>query len=231
MLISTSVNNSVRVSRCYIRYFSTSDICFARHRKRPPYDVLQVNHNVDQKTIKSQYYKLSKLYHPDLNPGDKEAHQKFLEVNDAYAVLGSESKRRVYDMENDTTSSASTSPGIRRTAPAASWNFKPRASRQTGSASAQSQAEGFRSAKTNNFNYNEWYAQHYEAEERRRRERLAKRRERGNMGDQDAKFEPDSTLWSRFWRLGAIIFGIMYITNRARELKEKPKDEREKNRI
>jgi curved DNA-binding protein CbpA len=229
MLISNSIKTRVKASKHYYRYFSTCNACRARHRKIPHYDVLQVHQNADHRTIKSQYYKLSKLYHPDLNPGNKEAHQKFLEVNDAYAVLGSESKRREYDMENDHMSSATTSPGIRRTGPAASWNFKPRASRQTGSSSAQAQAEGFRSTKSNDFNYNEWYARHYEAEEIRRRERLARRQGR-DIRNQDAKFEPDTTLWSRFWRLGAVILGIMYITSRARELKEKSKEEPENSR-
>ncbi|KAH8553104.1 DnaJ domain-containing protein [Umbelopsis sp. PMI_123] len=222
MQISNTIKHCSRPAKCYVRQFSSSTVHLARHRRRQQYyDILQVRENADQKTIKSQYYRLSKLYHPDLNPGNKEAHQKFLEVNDAYAVLGSESARRQYDMENDSVSTSPTSPGIQRTSPAASWNFKPRASRQSGSSSAQAQAEGFRSNKSTNFNYNEWHARHYEAEEKRRRERQARRQQREN---DDAKLHPDSTLWSRFWRMGAIIFGIMYLTNRARELKERPEN-------
>jgi curved DNA-binding protein CbpA len=214
MIFSAGSRNCTKVPIYHYRLFSTSRALSARHRKRH-YDILQIHHNADQKTIKSQYYKLSKLYHPDLNPNDKEAHEKFLDVNDAYAVLGNVSKRREYDMEVE-SSSASYSPGIRRTGPAATWNFKPRASRQTGSSSAQAQAEGFRATKSTNYNYNEWYARHYEAEEIRRRARLQRKLGRENH---DAKFEPeDSTLWSRFWRLGVVIAGIIYVTQRVKGL-------------
>ncbi|KAI8583887.1 hypothetical protein K450DRAFT_220437 [Umbelopsis ramanniana AG] len=221
MQFSTTIRRNIKPIQCYVRQFSTSHSHLARHRKQRHYDVLQVRENADQKTIKSQYYRLSKLYHPDLNPGNKDAHKKFLEVNEAYAVLGSASNRRQYDMENDQMSSSPSSPGIRRTSPAASWNFKPRAPRNTGSSSAQAQAEGFKSTKSENFNYNEWHARHYEAEEKRRRERLARRQQRDN---EDEKVHPDSTMWSRFWRMGGIIVGIMYLTNRARELNEKPEN-------
>jgi curved DNA-binding protein CbpA len=221
MQFSNTIRRSIKPTKCYFRHFSTSSCHLARHRKRQHYDVLQVRENADQKTIKSQYYRLSKLYHPDLNPGNEDAHKKFLEVNEAYAVLGSASNRRQYDMENDQMSSSPSGPGIRRTSPAASWNFKPRASRNTGSSSAQEQAAGFKPRKSENYNYNEWYARHYEAEEKRRRERLARRQQRDN---EDAKVDPDSTMWSRFWRMGVIIVGIMYLTNRARELQEKPEN-------
>lgn len=221
MQFSNLIRHSIKPHQLCVRHFSFSSSQLARHRPRNHYDVLQVRENTDQKTIKSQYYRLSKLYHPDLNPGNKEAHKKFLEVNEAYAILGSASNRRQYDMESDQMSPSSSGPGIRRTSPAASWNFKPRASRKTGSSSAQAQAQGFKTSKSENFNYNEWYARHYEAEEKRRRERLARRQQRE---DEDAKVHPDSTMWSRFWRMGAIIVGIMYLTNRARELNEKPEN-------
>lgn len=219
MIFSASSRHCTKVPIYHCRLFSRTKALSARQRKRH-YDILQIHHDADQKTIKSQYYKLSKKYHPDMNPHDKEAHEKFLEVNDAYAVLGSASKRREYDMENE-SSSASYSPGIRRTGPAATWNFKPRASRQTGSSSAQAQADGFRATKSTSYNYNEWYARHYEAEEIRRRARLKRQQQRQN---EDAKFEPeDSTLWSRFWRLGVIIAGIIYVTQRVKGIKDEEK--------
>ena len=51
------------------------------------YDVLGINKNADEKTIKKAYRKLAKKYHPDTNPGDKEAEAKFKEASEAYAVL------------------------------------------------------------------------------------------------------------------------------------------------
>ena len=61
------------------------------------YDVLGINKNADEKTIKKAYRKLAKKYHPDTNPGDKEAEAKFKEASEAYAVLSDADKRRQYD--------------------------------------------------------------------------------------------------------------------------------------
>lgn len=61
------------------------------------YEVLGVNKNSTDAEIKSAYRKLAKKYHPDMNPGDKEAEEKFKEVNDAYAVLSDPDKRKKYD--------------------------------------------------------------------------------------------------------------------------------------
>ena len=56
------------------------------------YEVLGVNKSATDSEIKSAYRKLAKKYHPDMNPGDKEAEEKFKEVNDAYAVLSDPDK-------------------------------------------------------------------------------------------------------------------------------------------
>ncbi|KAA5654844.1 J domain-containing protein, partial [Pseudomonas aeruginosa] len=47
--------------------------------------------------IKKAYRRLAKKYHPDLNPNDKEAQEKFKDINEAYEVLGDEDKRKKYD--------------------------------------------------------------------------------------------------------------------------------------
>lgn len=65
--------------------------------KRDYYEVLGIGRNADEKEIKRAYRKLAKQYHPDTNPGDKQAEQKFKEVTEAYDVLSDKEKRAAYD--------------------------------------------------------------------------------------------------------------------------------------
>lgn len=65
--------------------------------KRDYYEVLGVDKNADEKTIKSAYRKKAIQYHPDKNPGDKEAEEKFKEAAEAYDVLSNPEKRAKYD--------------------------------------------------------------------------------------------------------------------------------------
>lgn len=65
--------------------------------KRDYYEVLGVSRDASQDEIKKAYRQLGKKYHPDVNPGDKEAEEKFKEVGEAYAVLGDAEKRAQYD--------------------------------------------------------------------------------------------------------------------------------------
>ena len=66
-------------------------------QKRDYNEVLGVDKNADDATIKKAYRQLAKKYHPDMNPGDKEAEVKFKEASEAYAVLSDPDKRRQYD--------------------------------------------------------------------------------------------------------------------------------------
>ena len=65
--------------------------------KRDYYEVLGVDKGADEATLKKAYRKLAKKYHPDMNPGDKEAEAKFKEATEAYSVLSDPDKRRQYD--------------------------------------------------------------------------------------------------------------------------------------
>lgn len=65
--------------------------------KRDYYEVLGVDKNASDAEIKKAYRKLAKKYHPDLNPGDKEAEQNFKEANEAYEVLSNPEKKANYD--------------------------------------------------------------------------------------------------------------------------------------
>src|SRR5206468_3263296 len=65
--------------------------------KRDYYEVLGVSRNASEQEIKSAYRKMALQYHPDRNPGDAEAEEKFKEAAEAYAVLSDAQKRAQYD--------------------------------------------------------------------------------------------------------------------------------------
>jgi len=65
--------------------------------KRDYYEVLGVDHRASAEEIKKTYRKLALKYHPDRNPGNKEAEDKFKEAAEAYEVLRNSEKRNIYD--------------------------------------------------------------------------------------------------------------------------------------
>ena len=65
--------------------------------KRDYYEVLGVSRDADDAALKKAYRSLAKKYHPDANPGDQAAADKFKEASEAYAVLSDAEKRRQYD--------------------------------------------------------------------------------------------------------------------------------------
>jgi len=65
--------------------------------KQDYYELLGVSRKAPQKEIRQAYRKLARKYHPDLNPGDKSAEEKFKQVQEAYDVLSDSKKRQMYD--------------------------------------------------------------------------------------------------------------------------------------
>jgi len=61
------------------------------------YDILQVKRHATKQEIRKSYKKLSRKYHPDKNPGNKEAEEKFLKITEAYEVLMDDEKRNIYN--------------------------------------------------------------------------------------------------------------------------------------
>ena len=74
--------------------------------KRDLYEVLGLQKGADEKEIKSAFRKLAIKYHPDKNPGDKEAEEKFKEINEAYQVLSDPQKKAQYDQFGTTDNNA-----------------------------------------------------------------------------------------------------------------------------
>src|SRR5262245_20116053 len=68
---------------------------------RNPYTVLGVERDVSSDALKKAYRKLAKKFHPDVNPGDKNAEERFKEVNAAFEVLSDPEKRQIYDELGD----------------------------------------------------------------------------------------------------------------------------------
>jgi len=61
------------------------------------YKTLGVDRKADEKSIQSAFRKLARKHHPDINPGDKQAEERFKEINEAYEVLSDPDKRKMYD--------------------------------------------------------------------------------------------------------------------------------------
>jgi DnaJ-class molecular chaperone len=76
------------------------------------YSVLGVSKSASQDEIKKAYRKLAKQYHPDLNPGNKEAEQKFKDISQAYDILADKDKRRRYDAGEIDATGQEQAPGM-----------------------------------------------------------------------------------------------------------------------
>lgn len=66
-------------------------------QKRDYYEILGVSRDAEADTIKKEYRKLAMKYHPDKNPDNKEAEEKFKEASEAYEILSDPEKRQLYD--------------------------------------------------------------------------------------------------------------------------------------
>ncbi len=90
----SSINSSFSFHSVIHRRFYSDKKSSINH-----YDALGVNSNASAKEIKTAFYKLSKKHHPDVNPDDINAANKFTTISNAYDILGDPIKRRDYDNE------------------------------------------------------------------------------------------------------------------------------------
>lgn len=77
------------------------------------YKLLGINKEASSEEIKKAFRQLARKYHPDVNPGDKEAEEKFKEINEAFQVLGNAEKKQQYDQYGSSTFSAEDLRGFR----------------------------------------------------------------------------------------------------------------------
>jgi len=84
------------LSICFIILLATSNILAL-----DPYKTLGVSRNADIKEIKRAYRKLSRKWHPDKKPNDKQAHEKFLEVSESWEILSDPETREIYDKRGE----------------------------------------------------------------------------------------------------------------------------------
>src|SRR6516162_2160653 len=96
----------------------------ATSTKQDYYELLGVSKKATAKDIRAAFRKLARKYHPDLNPGDKSAEEKFKQIQEAYDVLSDSKKRQMYDQHgfySDNFQAGGPPPGTE--GPGANVNF------------------------------------------------------------------------------------------------------------
>jgi curved DNA-binding protein len=88
------------------------------------YNILGVSRNATEREIKQAYRRLARQHHPDVNPGDKSAEERFKQINEAYEVLSDKEKRSKYDKYGDQWQHAEQFEKARQQQ-ASGWNFGP----------------------------------------------------------------------------------------------------------
>src|SRR3989304_3415678 len=89
------------------------------------YDVLGVSRSASDKEVRQAFRRLARKYHPDVNPGDAQAEERFKEINRAYEVLSDADKRKKYDRYGERWEQAEVFDQARRAGGAGGAPFTP----------------------------------------------------------------------------------------------------------
>ncbi|KAG0348838.1 hypothetical protein BG004_003985 [Podila humilis] len=202
----------------------TSKQCTSHHhhndKHRNHYELLGLSNDATKREIKSQFYKLSKLHHPDKNASET-SRKEFLSINEAYSVLGNERQRRDYDLTlldrsgslySSSSSRASPNRGTLRRTPF-------RHSAQSAAAAAAAAAAG--AARTHNafrpnsvgkgapgFDSKTHQEMHYE-QEIRQGERRRQRQQQSAEYQRQQKFEADDSPMGRLMRVVFVFVAVV----------------------
>jgi len=130
------------------------------------YKVLGLSSAATEEDIKKTYRKLARQYHPDLNPGDKAAEERFKEIGEAYEVLSDPGRRAKYDNKEQTAQSAGTASGSAARKPASPfteemYNAMRRQSRDYFDVEAQVKAKKEKSTKRNPLDAGDLFAAYF----------------------------------------------------------------------
>jgi molecular chaperone DnaJ len=106
------------------------------------YSLLGVNRTASEKDIKQAYRRLARQYHPDVNPGNKSAEEKFKAINEAHDVLSDPEKRKKYDQYGDNWQHADQFAEAARQQSTSGWNFTQQYGGEPGSQFEESDLEG-----------------------------------------------------------------------------------------
>lgn len=100
LTIESNISPSKSIFQSHQSLFSLNNFSqkrFLSFQSENPYTILGVSNSASAKEIKLAYFRLAKKYHPDTNPNDKSAKEKFIKLSRAYEILSDPVKRRQYD--------------------------------------------------------------------------------------------------------------------------------------
>ncbi|KAF9517034.1 hypothetical protein BS47DRAFT_1375848 [Hydnum rufescens UP504] len=102
--------NNLRSSLLRLTCMNSRPFSTFLHLQQNLYDVIGLHRTASKHQIKANFYKLSKMYHPDLNNASKEAEARFIAVSNAWAILGDDRRRRAYDRSLDEANALPSTP-------------------------------------------------------------------------------------------------------------------------